>query len=73
MRYFIGLALMDTSLPDNAHLITAIKRDAIRARILDAFLTSAPQFILQLTIILRTGKYGEFSPVIILPQRFENL
>ena len=51
---------MDTSLVDNSHLMAAIKRDAVKSRILEAFLESAPQFILQLSIILKSGKLGEF-------------
>jgi hypothetical protein len=52
---------MDTSLHLNSSLIKAIKKEAISSRIFEAFLESAPQFILQWSIILRTGKMSKFQ------------
>jgi hypothetical protein len=46
---------MDTQLSYNRHLVTTIKSQATDFAINEAFLESAPQFILQMTIILRTG------------------
>ncbi len=61
LRATIGLATMDTSLHLNSSLIKAIKKEAISSRIFEAFLESAPQFILQWSIILRTGKMSNFN------------
>jgi hypothetical protein len=50
---------MDTSLPENLDLIKKIKAEAVTSRILEAFLESAPQFILQWSIVFRTGNISE--------------
>ena len=55
VRHFIALYLMDTSLPENAVLISKIMRRTVDANLYEAFLESAPQFILQSSIILRNG------------------
>jgi hypothetical protein len=46
---------MDSSLPDNLLLIAKIKQKAMGSGLFEAFLESAPQLILQCSIILRTG------------------
>jgi len=46
---------MDTSLPANSKLIFKMKKEASDSGELEAFLESAPQFILQSSIVLRTG------------------
>jgi hypothetical protein len=52
---------MDTSLAQNSSLIDIIQKEALGMGILEAFLESAPQFILQCSIILRTGNIGKES------------
>lgn len=52
---------MDTSLPQNALLIETIQREAVNSSLLEAFLESAPQFVLQCSIVLRTGIISKFQ------------
>ncbi len=55
LKSFFALLLMDTSLPQNESLIIRIKRETVGSGLFEAFLESAPQLILQCSIILRTG------------------
>ena len=50
---------MDSSLLSNTTLILRIKNEALGSGLLEAFLESAPQFILQLFIILSTGQISK--------------
>jgi hypothetical protein len=59
---------MDTSLPQNRNIIRKMQAESVQSRILEAFLESAPQFILQWSIIFRTGNIGKifiFSSLIL--------
>ena len=51
---------MDTSLRQNAQLIERIKHKALGSGLFEAFLESAPQLILQCSIILRTGNTSNY-------------
>ena len=51
----IGLALMDTSLPENSKLVFKLKQEALSSGLFESFLESAPQTLLQCSIMLRTG------------------
>ena len=57
----MGLALMDTSLPQNSQLVFKMKKEALDSGLFEAFLESAPQMILQCSIALRTGQTSESS------------
>ena len=58
---FLSLALMDTSLPENLNVVLTIKKEAFSLGLTAAFLESAPQLILQSSIILRTGYTSMFK------------
>lgn len=60
IRLWIGLALMDTSLEQNTGLILKMKNECLHSGLLEAYLESAPQFVLQCSIILRTGNTSTF-------------
>jgi hypothetical protein len=49
---------MDPAIPENFTLITKLKKESINAGLLEGFLESAPQFILQNYIVLKTGSIG---------------
>jgi hypothetical protein len=55
----VALLLIDTSLEKNSSLILRVKREVLGAATFEAFLEAAPQLILQLSIILRTGNISE--------------
>ena len=60
----MGLLMIDTSLAENTSIIRKMKKNAFEAGVYEAFLESAPQFILQSSIVLRTGiicKYFEIK------------
>jgi hypothetical protein len=59
LRSFFGLFFLDTSLPGNQETISIIRKEVLSSSIIEAFLESAPQFILQCSIILRTGIISE--------------
>jgi hypothetical protein len=50
---------MDTQLPMNFPLIIQLKGEAVSLGLYEAFLEAAPQFVLQLSIVLRTGVIGK--------------
>jgi hypothetical protein len=61
----VSLLTTDTQLPGNSILVSKIQKEATGSSLLEAFLESAPQLILQLSIILRTGIASEvFAKVI---------
>jgi hypothetical protein len=51
---------MDTSLPINSTLVFMMKNEALGAGLYEAFFESAPQFILQSSIVLRTGNICKY-------------
>jgi hypothetical protein len=55
LRAFFALFLLDTSLASNYRTIQIIQLEALSSSIMETFLESAPQSILQCSIILRTG------------------
>ena len=52
--------LMDTNLKQNNKLISILRKEALSASLIEVFLESAPQFILQAYIILKTGNASKF-------------
>jgi hypothetical protein len=50
---------MDTQAPENAEKMELIYKEVSGSKILEAYLESAPQFILQCSIILWTGNMSE--------------
>ena len=61
IRLFFALLLTDTSLPENSKFVLKIKQEALGAGLFEAILESAPQLILQSSIVLRTGNISEYD------------
>lgn len=59
MRFLLALFVMDTQAPENATKIELMLKEVTGSKILEAYLESAPQFILQCSIILRTGNMSK--------------
>jgi len=55
MRTLIAMFLMDTNLPQNSNIIAILRKEVLGSNLLEVFLESAPQFILQAYIIIKTG------------------
>jgi hypothetical protein len=59
LRIFFALLLIDPTLPDNSEQIFLIKQEVLGSAVWESFLESAPQLILQSSIVLRTGNIGK--------------
>ncbi len=59
MRFFLGLLLLETSSEGDQKIVTYIKKTVFNSNVYEAFLESAPQFILQCSIVLRTGNISK--------------
>ena len=59
LRAFFGLFFLDTTNPRNYSTMMAIKKEVWTSSAYEAFLESAPQFVLQCSIIVRTGVVSE--------------
>ncbi len=60
MRVLFAMMLMDTNLPQNAKLAAILKKRVASSSLLEVFLESAPQFILQSYIIIKTGNTSKY-------------
>ena len=58
---FFALFMLDTNLPSNYNTILIIKKEVLLAKNFEAFLESAPQIILQCSIIVRTGNISKIN------------
>jgi hypothetical protein len=61
-----GIILMDTNLRRNYKLISILRKEALSSSLIEVFLESAPQFILQAYIILKTGNASKFMKYLLI-------
>jgi hypothetical protein len=59
LRTLIGIATFPSSNPHNFMLLSNLKSEAIEISAYEAFLESAPQLTLQISIVLATGEIGK--------------
>ena len=60
LRAFFAILMLDTALPSNQKNLHHIQMEVFSSSMMETFLESAPQFILQSSIVLRTGNVSEF-------------
>jgi hypothetical protein len=68
LQSFFALFLLDTSLPSNYRTIKIIQMEALSSSVMETFLESAPQSILQCSIILRTGSMCKL--ILVVPKKY---
>jgi hypothetical protein len=59
LRFSFGLLFLETTTEGDQKIVTFIKKTVFNSNIYEAFLESAPQFILQCSIVLRTGNISK--------------
>jgi hypothetical protein len=59
LQAFFSLFFLNTRLPSNEKMIARIQKETLSSTTLEALLESAPQFILQCSIIWRTGNLSK--------------
>ena len=64
MRVLIAMILMDTNLPQNIKLTAILRKEVLGSSLLEIFLESAPQFILQTYIIVKTGNASKYLVIL---------
>ncbi len=72
LRLWFALYFLDSSLPSNAKPIANIQQEMFHSRTLEAFLESAPQFILQCSILWKTDNYSKWKSILKLICRLVN-
>ncbi len=53
----------------NAAMLEGLQKRALSVGIHEAFFEAGPQFVLQLSIILRLGYYSEYSSIMIITEQ----
>ena len=63
LRYSIQLALLRTNLPSNHNTIQNIHKEVLNSALFESFLESAPQLVLQCTILIKTGRTSKIFEI----------
>ena len=61
LRFSFRLLTLDTQASENQRIIFQIKEEAQYNKMFEAFAEAAPQFILQISILLQTGVQGKLE------------